>query len=88
MEKLHQDYREFIELLNENKVDYLVVGAFAMAFHGHPRNTGDIDFWIRNNEQNAMKVYKTIIDFGFPSSELNVKDFTAKDLISRWDILL
>jgi len=81
MKSLHQDYKEFIELLNENKVDYLVIGAFAMAFHGHPRNTGDIDFWVRNNEQNARKVYKTIIDFGFPSSELTVKDFTSEDLI-------
>ncbi|MEO6695603.1 MAG: nucleotidyltransferase [Ignavibacteria bacterium] len=81
MEKLHPDYKEFIQLLNENKVDYLIVGAFAMAFHGHPRNTGDIDVWINNKEQNAIKIYKTIIDFGFPSDELTVKDFTSKDLI-------
>ncbi len=81
MERLHQDYREFIKLLNENKVDYLVVGAFAMAFHGHPRNTGDIDFWIKNTEQNAIRVYKTILDFGFPSGELTVNDFTSADLV-------
>ena len=81
MEKLHQDYREFIKLLNENKVEYLVVGAFAMAFHGHPRYTGDIDFWIRNNDQNAGKVYKAIIDFGFPSDDITAKDFTIEDLI-------
>jgi len=44
MVKLHQDYKEFIKLLNGNKVEYLEVGAFALAFHGHPRYTGDIDF--------------------------------------------
>lgn len=72
MEKLHQDYKEFIESLNKNEVEYLVIGAFAMAFHGHPRYTGDIDFWIKNNEQNAGKIYKAIIDFGFPADELSV----------------
>jgi len=58
-----------------------VVGSFALAFHGHPRYTGDIDFWVKNDEQNAIKVYKTIMDFGFPSGELNVEDFISKDLI-------
>ncbi len=48
MVKQHQDYTEFIKLLNRNKVEYLVVGAFAVAFHEHPRLTGDIDFWINN----------------------------------------
>lgn len=81
MEALHQDYKEFIELLNENKVDYLIVGAFAMAFHGHPRYTGDIDFWIRNNNLNAGKVFNVIKDFGFPINEISEKDFTSIDLI-------
>ncbi|MDQ3020774.1 MAG: nucleotidyltransferase [Bacteroidota bacterium] len=81
MEKLHQDYREFIELLNENNADYLIVGAFAMAFHGHPRNTGDIDFWIRNNNLNAGKVFNVIKNFGFPINEISERDFTSSDLI-------
>jgi hypothetical protein len=43
---LHQDFRELLRLLNEHKVDYMVVGSFALGFHGSPRNTGDIDIWI------------------------------------------
>ncbi|MCY7362616.1 MAG: hypothetical protein LH629_11215 [Ignavibacteria bacterium] len=81
MEQLNQDYREFIELLKEKEVEYIVVGAFAMAFHGHPRFTGDIDFWVRNTESNALKVYSAIIEFGFPPENLKESDFTSDDLI-------
>ena len=81
MGKLHQDFREFIELLNENEVEYLIVGAFAMAFHGYPRYTGDIDFWVNNSEQNAAKVFKVIKAFGFPVDKLSEKDFTSTDII-------
>lgn len=65
MVKLHQDYKEFIKLLNENKVEYLVVGAFALAFHGHPRFTGDIGFWINNDQINAERIFnsKKNLDF-------------------------
>ncbi len=81
MIKLHQDFREFIALLNANEVEYLIVGAFALAFHGHPRNTGDIDFWIKNDMSNAKKVFKCITEFGFPVDKLDEKDFTSNDLI-------
>lgn len=60
MQSLHQDYKEFIELLNETKVEYLVVGAFALAFHGHPRYTGDIDFWVNINEKIKIRIYDCI----------------------------
>jgi hypothetical protein len=79
--KLHQDFKEFIELLNANEVKYLVIGAFALGFHGHPRYTGDIDFWVRNDLSNAKKVFKSIKEFGFPMNKLKVKDFTSEDLI-------
>lgn len=81
MESLHQDYREFIKLLNSKKVEYLVVGSFALAFHGHPRYTGDIDFWVRNSPYNSEKVYNCIKEFGFPISELTEKTFVSDDLI-------
>lgn len=81
MIKIHQDFREFIELLNKNEVDYLIVGAFALAFHGHPRYTGDIDFWVRNDLLNAKKIFKCINEFGFPVDKLDEKDFTSDDLI-------
>ena len=81
MVKLHPDYKEFIKLLNGNKVEYLVVGAFALAFHGHPRFTGDIDFWINNDPLNAERVFNSIKEIGFPTSDISEKDFISNDLI-------
>jgi hypothetical protein len=50
---LADDLREFIESLNSHKVEYLIVGAYALAFHGHPRSTGDVDILIHNSPENA-----------------------------------
>lgn len=56
-------------------------GAFALAFHGHPRFTGDIDFWINNDPLNAERVFNNIKDFGFPTTDISEKDFMFSDLI-------
>ncbi|MDP3580838.1 MAG: hypothetical protein Q8S39_02815 [Ignavibacteria bacterium] len=72
---LHQDFKELLKLLNENKVEYLVIGSFALAFHGSPRNTGDIDIWINISKENAQRMEKTLIDFGVGSLGRNKKDF-------------
>jgi hypothetical protein len=68
-------------LLNENKVEYLVVGSFALAFHGCPRNTGDIDIWIKPDEENAKRISKALVDFGVDSLGYSQKDFLDKDTI-------
>jgi predicted nucleotidyltransferase len=81
MVRLHQDYREFIKLLNESGVEYLVIGAFALAFHGLPRFTGDIDFWVNSSIENSKKVYNCIKDFGFPMGKITETDFNSDDLI-------
>ena len=75
----NQDFREFIELLNENEVDYLIVGGYALAVHGIPRYTQDIDFWIRTNQKNIKKILKVLKDFGFASIDLKEEDFLDKD---------
>ena len=72
---LSKDFREFIQLLNENKVRYLVVGGYAVAFHGNPRYTKDIDIWIWLNRENASKLIETLSEFGFGSLNLKAKDF-------------
>jgi hypothetical protein len=61
--RLHKDLREFIESLNAAGVEYLVVGAFAVAWHGYPRFTADIDFLIRPYEANADRVIPTLWAF-------------------------
>ncbi len=72
---LHQDYKELLKLLNENKVEYLVVGAFALGFYGSPRNTGDIDIWISISKENAKRMEKTLIDFGVGFPGYSENDF-------------
>ena len=74
MAKLQTDLREFIGLLNSHKVDYLVVGGHAVAFHGHPRFTGDIDFFIRSTSDNACKVLAVLEAFGFGSVGISEQD--------------
>lgn len=78
---LHQDYKELLRLLNENQVEYLVVGAFALGFHGAPRNTGDIDIWIRISKENSTRMISALKDFGFSSLGFKEEDFLDKDSI-------
>jgi hypothetical protein len=72
---INKDFKQFIELLNKNKVKYLVVGGYALAFHGFPRYTKDIDFWVWVNEENAKNLVITLKEFGFPSLDLKEDDF-------------
>lgn len=69
--KLHKDLREFIELLSSHGVDFVIVGGHAVAFHGYPRFTGDIDILVRPGADNAKKTVSVMLAFGFaPSKEL------------------
>lgn len=74
-----KDFKEFIELLNKHKVEYLVVGGYAVAMHGYPRYTGDIDFWVKPSEENAKKIIAALIEFGFGGYDVSESDFTKKD---------
>ena len=76
---LNQDYKEFIQSLNDNHVRYLVVGGYAVAFHGHPRYTKDIDIWIEMTNANAEKVITSLEQFGFGSLGLRKEDFLVPD---------
>ena len=78
---LDENFREFIRLLNAHEVKYLVVGGFAVAYHGHPRYTKDIDFWIWAEPKNAENVLAAIKDFGFGSLDLLQADFLDLDSI-------
>jgi hypothetical protein len=78
---LNQDFKEFIELLNANNVRYLVVGGYAVALHGHPRYTKDIELWIESTSENATKIIKVLDQFGFGSLALRAEDFLVPDQI-------
>ena len=79
--ELNQDFREFIELLNVHKVEYLVVGGYAVGYHGRPRYTGDIDFWVAISKENALNILQVLNSFGFESVGLKEEDFLKEDLI-------
>ena len=78
---LNPDFKEFFQLLNENEVRYLIIGGYAVAYHGYPRYTKDIDIWIWIHPDNAEKVVKTLRDFGFDSLGLQASDFLEADTI-------
>lgn len=72
------DFKEFVQLLIKNQVEYLVVGGYAVSIHGYPRYTGDLDIWINPTKNNAEKVLTCVNEFGFTSYELTEKDFTKE----------
>ena len=76
---LSKDFREFIELLNERRVKYLVIGGYAVTFHGYPRYTKDIDFWIWLDDENLSHLEKVLSDFGLGSIGLTKEHFKNPD---------
>ena len=76
---LNQDFKEFIASLNDNGVHYLVVGGYAVALHGYPRYTKDLDIWVEMTSGNASNILKALNQFGFGSLEIDASDFTMPD---------
>ncbi|HEY5551318.1 MAG TPA: hypothetical protein VIK52_05495 [Opitutaceae bacterium] len=78
-----RDFRDFIALLNERRVRYLVVGGYAVAYHGYPRATGDLDIFIGLSRGNAGAMVRVFKSFGFESSELTPEFFMEKGQVVR-----
>jgi hypothetical protein len=72
---LSKDWREFLELLNSRAVDYVIVGAQSLAFHGRPRHTGDLDILVRPTPDNARLLLAILNQFGFEQSGFKETDF-------------
>lgn len=79
MEKIPRDFKELLELLNSHKVEYLIVGSYALAFHGAPRFTGDIDLFVKPEDANAKRILSALDEFGFGSLNFSESDFTSPD---------
>lgn len=75
---LNKDYKDILLSLLKHQVKFLVVGAYAMAGHGYPRATGDIDFWVEPSPKNAKKVYQALLEFGAPKQHFEISDFKKK----------
>ena len=78
---LNQDYKEMLSILSEENVEFILIGAYALAVHGYPRATGDIDILVRPTKENAKRVYKALLKFGAPLQEVTTEDFEKDDII-------
>ena len=80
---LPTDFKDFLKLLNENAVEYLLVGGYAVGHHGYPRATGDMDIWIARSEANSERVAAALRGFGFSSGDITLGVFLEADRIVR-----
>ena len=79
--EVQQDYRELLGLLNKHEVEYIIVGSYALAYHGAPRSTGDLDILVRTSTENADRITKTLEAFGFESPDLTAADFLEPERV-------
>jgi len=84
--EIQSDFKELLELFNSHKVEYLVTGAYALAFHGAPRYTGDIDLFVNPQPVNAERIIAALHEFGFGSLGLKPDDFTEPGQIIQLSI--
>ncbi|MBI4490695.1 MAG: nucleotidyltransferase [Deltaproteobacteria bacterium] len=83
---LPPDFKEFLKLLNEHQVEYLLIGGYAVAYHGYPRATADMDIWIATHAQNTKKIVAALKEFGFDLPELSTELFQKEGQIIRMGV--
>jgi hypothetical protein len=79
--EIQQDFKELLELFNAHNVEYMIVGGYALAFHGVPRYTGDIDVFVRPDKENSRRIMKALDEFGFGSVGLDLSDFNYENKV-------
>lgn len=84
---LNKDYKEMLQLLLEEKVDFIVVGAYALAAHGYPRATGDIDLFVKPDKNNSKNVYRALKKFGAPLLQIKSSDFEQENIIFQIGVI-
>ena len=83
---LPPDFKEFLRLLNSNNVEYLLVGGYAVGYHGYHRLTADLDIWIAMHPQNGDKLVKVLKEFGFDLPELTPELFQLENKVIRMGV--
>lgn len=78
---MNPDFKDILSAFAEKSVEYLVVGAYALAAHGVPRATGDLDLWIRRSRDNAERALEALQDFGAPLHNLTAEELLDPDLV-------
>jgi hypothetical protein len=85
--EIRPHFSELLTLLEDNKVEYVIVGGYAMAYHGYPRFTKDIDIFYRNTAENIIKIRKALIEFGFNENDLPESIFSEAGNIIQFGIV-
>jgi hypothetical protein len=80
---LARDFKEFLKLLNSNRVEYLLIGGYAVGIYGHIRATNDLDIWVNVSPENATKIERALRQFGFAAEELTSGLFLARNNVVR-----
>ncbi|MBP8911125.1 MAG: hypothetical protein KBI32_06450 [Phycisphaerae bacterium] len=78
---IRNDFKELLELFNRHKAEYIIVGGYALALHGAPRVTGNIDLFVRPADENAERILMALDELGFGSLNLSKEDFTTPGMI-------
>jgi hypothetical protein len=76
-----QDFKEFLQLLNDYHVEYLLVGGYAVGFYGYPRYTGDLDIWVKPSRENAERLNSVLEEFGFGALNVSAEDFVKENAV-------
>jgi hypothetical protein len=84
---LNKDYKEILQIFLSENVEFIVVGAYALAAHGLPRATGDIDIWVKPTKENSIKVYNALAKFGAPLYNVEESDFENKNNVFQIGII-
>ena len=84
--ELHPDFREFLKYLNSQEVEYMLIGGYAVGYHGYPRATGDMDVWIAVDQKNANKVVMALHEFGMSRTELTKELFLESNRVVRMGV--
>jgi predicted nucleotidyltransferase len=84
--ELHPDFKDFLRLLNSHNVRYLLVGGYAVGYHGYPRATGDMDIWIEISDPNSKKVSSAFRDFGIPAEAISESLFLEENKVMRMGV--
>lgn len=78
---LNPDFKDMLSALIDAQAEFLIVGAYALAAHGYPRATGDLDIWVRPSVDNAKNVWSALQTFGAPVSKLKLEDFSTPEIV-------
>ena len=81
--RLPKDFRDFLKLLNSHEVEYLLIGGYAIGYHGYPRATADMDVWVGMDNKNAEKIVSVLREFGFDLPEIRKEIFLQQNKIFR-----